>query len=149
MMSPMKPSEVLAGIESGRLTVERGLRELSMWRNAREFQRRRESACRRLRPARWLRIRIETPEHRHRFSLWIPCILIRGALSFAGFAGSTAMSWGRSRRRRWITEASRYGFELSPRQVRQLTEALRRSLVAVGKMVEVNDGDTRVEIWLT
>ncbi len=148
-MSP-KVREVVAAIDSGKLTVDAGLRELERWRTNREVERRRLERRERPRPAHWLGIRIAEAGARRRFNIWLPMFLVHGGLSMAGWIAPRAMRWGTRQhgygRRRWGLGND---FELTPSQLRAIIRAVRQSLVAVGPLVEVNDGrGTRVEIWL-
>lgn len=145
----LKAREVVDAIDSGKMTVEAGLRELERWRASRQTERRRLAQRERPRPAHWLGIRIAERGARRRFNIWLPMFLVHGCLSMAGWIAPRAMRWeahrsGRGRRWGWGGD-----FELSPSQIRAIFGAVRQSLVAVGPLVEVNDGrGSRVEIWL-
>ncbi|MHB8946113.1 MAG: hypothetical protein ACYC6I_06250 [Bacillota bacterium] len=144
----LKPREVVAAIESGKLTVEAGLRQLEGWQVERETERRRLERRERPRPAHWLGIRIVEGGSRRRFNLWLPMFLVHGGLSMAGWIAPRAMRWGKRRyggSRRWGLGDD---FELSPSQLRAIIRAVRQSLVAVGPLVEVDDHGRQIEIWL-
>ena len=144
----LKPREVVAAIESGKLTVEAGLLELERRRLERDAERRRLERRERPRPAHWLGIRIAEGGSRRRFNIWLPMFLVHGCLSMAGWIAPRAMRWGKRRyggSRRWGLGDD---FELTPSQLRAILKAVRQSLVSVGSLIEVDDNGSHVEIWL-